>query len=260
MLPLPVRCFWRRLYSVIGLAITTMLLTSCASSEKARDEAELRLRIGTSYLQSGNYPYALRELQTAEKLDPKNEMIQNNLGLVYFFRDRYELSASHLKRAIDMKPEFAEARNNYARVLIELTRYDQAIAELKRVVEDLTYPDPAKAWVNMGLAYFRKGDFATARSRFAQAIQLNRDNCLAQNLYGRTLLELGKLQDATQALDNAIVICRRLKYDEPNYFSGLAYYKLGKASSAIARMEEVVKLYPDGAYAKKAESMLKLMK
>jgi Tfp pilus assembly protein PilF len=235
-------------------------LASCATSGKDREEADLRLRLGTGYLQDGNYPQALRELLEAEKLDPRNAMVQNNLGLAYFFRERYEIAADHLKNAISLEPKYSEARNNYARVLIELTRYDQAIRELKIVLDDLTYADPAKAWVNMGLAHFQKGDFSTARERFATAIQNDRNHCLAHTYYGRSLLELGELQTAAAALDNAVVVCRPVRYDEPHYFSGLTYYKLGRASSAIARMEEVVKLYPEGRYAKKAESMLKLMR
>jgi Tfp pilus assembly protein PilF len=235
-------------------------LASCTTANKDREEADLRLRLGTGYLQEGNYPLALRELLLAAKLDPRNAMVQNNLGLAYFFRERYELSAEHLQNAISIDPKYSEARNNFARVLIELTRYDQAIRELKVVLDDLTYPDPAKAWVNLGLAYFQKGEYATARDRFATAIQNDRNHCLAHTLYGRSLLELGELQTAASALDNAVVVCRPVRYDEPHYFSGLTYYKLGRASSAIARMEEIVKLYPDGRYAKKAESMLKLMR
>ena len=246
-----------------GFVVCTALalsLIACVSAKKERNEAELHLRIGTAYLAKGNFPYALAELQTAEKLDPENPMVQNNLGLVYFFDEHYAESEQHLARAMKLKPDFTEARNNHARVLIELTRYDAAIAELKTVLADLTYPEPAKAWVNLGLAYFRKGDFAAARDKFAQAVQLDRDHCLAQTYYGRSLLELGHLGDAAQALDNAVLICKTMKFDEPHYFSGLTYYKLGKTTSAIARMEEVVQLFPQGRYAKRAESMLKLMK
>lgn len=240
--------------------LAALSLIACTSFEKQHDEADLHLRIGTSYLQQGNYPLALRELLAAEKLDPKNELIENNLGLVYFFRERYEDSARHLKRAIEIKPEFTEARNNYGRVLIEVARYDEAIQQLNKVLSDLTYTETSKAWVNYGLVYFRRGDFMTARDKFAQAIQNNRDNCVGHTYFGRSLLELGKLKEAAVALDNAVVVCRPMKYEEPNYFSGLTYYKLGRTSSAIARMEEVMKLYPQSAYAKKAESMLKLMK
>jgi len=145
-------------------------------------------------------------------------------------------------------------------VLIELSRYDQAIAELERVLSDLTYDNPSKAWVNLGLAHFRKGEFKTAKTKFAEAIRISRDNCYGQTFYGRSLLELAEYESAARALDNAITICREPKFDEPRYYSGLSYYKLGRTSSAIARMEEVIKLSPEGPYAKKAQSLLKLMK
>lgn len=260
MFPSMRSCFIECLRKATAGFLLLALLSCATTSEKDRELAKYRLRIGTAYLEAGDYPDALRELLLAEKLDPKNEMVQNNLGLAYFFRERYDLAAQHLHRAIELNPSFTEARNNYARVLIEQARHDEALKELKVVLDDLTYPDPAKAWVNVGLAHFNKGDFARAKEAFATAIQINRNHCLGQTFYGRSLLELGDLETAAQALDNAVVICRPSKFDEPHYYSGLAYYKLGKTSAAIARMEEVMKLYPQGRFAKKAESMLKLMK
>lgn len=253
-------CFTECLRKATAGFLLLALLSCATTSEKDRELASYRLRIGTSYLEAGDYPAALRELLLAEKLDPKNEKIQNNLGLAYFFRERYDLAAQHLRRATELNPSYTEARNNYARVLIEQARYDEALKELKIVLDDLTYHDPAKAWVNVGLAHFNRSEFARAKDAFATAIQINRNHCLGQTFYGRSLLELGDLETAARALDNAVVICRASNFDEPYYFSGLTYYKLGKTSSAIARMEEVMKLYPQSQYAKKAESMLKLMK
>lgn len=240
--------------------VSALLSTSCATSKKNQEEALLRLRLGTSLLQQGSYPQALRELLLAEKLDPRNEITQNNLGLTYFMRERYDLALEHLEKALRLKSDYTEARNNLARTLIELSRFDEAIDELKLVTADLTYTDPAKAWVNLGLAYFRKGDFKSAKDKFAQAMKLNRGNCLGQTLYGRSLLELADYQSASVALDNAVLICQSTKFDEPYYFSGLSYYKLGRTSAAIARMEEVMQISPDGEYAQKARSLLKLMK
>lgn len=246
------------LLTLFLLAIAAM--AGCASAQKDRDTADLHLRIGTSFLTQGNFPNAMRELQTAEKLDPKNPVIQNNLGLVYFMREKYESAAQHLERALKLNPAYSEARNNYGRVLIELGRYDKAIEELQKVAKDLTYQDPAKAHVNLGLAYFRRGDYSSARNQFSEAIKLNRDNCLAQTYFGRSLLEMSQLPQAATALDNAVVVCRPNKFDEPHYYSGLTYYKLGQVSSAVSRMEEIINLYPEGRFAKRAESLLKLMK
>ncbi len=251
-----------RIFLVAPLLFAMLFAGGCASSKK-KDEGALHMRIGTAFLQQGRYPDALRELLVAEKLDPRNAQTQNNLGLAYFLREKYKLAAEHILNAIEIDPKFSEARNNYGRTLIELGRYDEAITQLRMVLADLTYPDPAKALVNLGMAQFRKGDFSSARTTLAKAMQTNRENCLAQSLYGRTLFEMGQFSAAANALDNANIVCHSNNqpgFDEPQYFSGLAYYKLGNTSSAISRMEDVVKFYPDGKYAKKAEDLLKLMK
>jgi type IV pilus assembly protein PilF len=240
---------------------TAVLLTACATSTpQQKNEAELHLQIGSGFLSHGNYPAALRELQTAESLDPNSEVIENNLGLVYFVRQRNELAEQHLRQALKIKPNYTEALNNLARVHIEEGYYDEAIVELGRVLNDLTYDSAEKAWVNLGMAYFRKGQFDQAKLKLAEAIRLNRQNCLAHTLYGRSLLELRETLRAAEELDVAIGTCQASRYDEPHYFSGIAYYKLGNTDKAIARMEEVIKLYPSGDYAPKAQSMLKQMR
>jgi type IV pilus assembly protein PilF len=245
---------------ILSILISLLAVSGCSTGPKKSQEAEFRLRLGTSYLASADYPRAMGELLRAEALDPKNHLIQNNLGLVYFFDEHYTESLQHLSRAIALNPHFNEARNNRGRVLIEMERYDEAIADLKIVIADLTYLEPAKALVNLGIAYFRKKDYPAAKEKFSQALQLDRNNCLAITYYGRCLFESSKYNEAVQALDNAVVICKAVKFDEPHYYSGLGYFKLGKTSAAVARMEEVIQMFPHSKYAEKAESMLKIMK
>src|SRR4051812_20881143 len=93
-------------------------ITGCQTTAKEKNEADLHLRIGTSYLQRGNNPMAMAELLTAEKLDSGNIYIQNNLGLAYFLNEHYEESLDHFNRALKISSKFSEARNNKARVLI----------------------------------------------------------------------------------------------------------------------------------------------
>lgn len=243
---------------MIYIALVT-ILSSCSTARKDRQQAELLLRSGTAALANGHYPTAIRDLLAAERLDPKNAVVQNNLGLAYFVRDRFELAEKHISKALALAPSYTEARNNRARVLIELTRYDEAIAELGKVLADLSYPHPEKAWFNTGLAYFRKGNLPIAKDKFAETIRLNRQHCLGQTYFGRTLLELGDFDRAAGVLDNAVGLCKDESRDESHYYSGLSYYKLGRTDKAVARMEEIIRLYPDGKFAKKAESMLQIM-
>ncbi len=244
---------------VIGAWLATFLLSSCSSVEKDRMRADALLRSGTGALATGNYPAALRDLIAAEKFDPKNPAIQNNLGTAYFVRDKHELAEKHYSRAIALDPKYTEARNNRGRALIELFRYEEAARELEKVLGDLTYAHPEKAWFNMGLAYFRRGNFNVAKDKFAEALRLSRQHCLAQTYYGRSLLDLGDYERAAAALDNAVSLCKSDPRDEAHYFSGISYYKLGRTDKAVARMEEVIRLYPGGKYAKKAETMVQEM-
>ena len=52
--------------------------------------ARLHLQIGTSQLESGNYPQAIEELLKAEKLDSSDPVIQNNpkLSILIFINWR----------------------------------------------------------------------------------------------------------------------------------------------------------------------------
>lgn len=245
------------------------VLTGCTSKNvnKDKDDANLHLQIGTTLFTNKKYPAALNELLIAEKLDPSNPTVQNNIALTYFVRDRFDLALKHVDRAIALKSDYTEARNNRARILIERGQYAEAVAEAKRVTEDLTYQYPIRGWTNIALAYFRKGDFTGARDSATQALKIERGNCFAQTILGRSLLELGLanpgtplVHDAAETLDRAIVACRAEGQDEAAYFAGLAHYKLGKSAAAVARLQEVLKDYPEGRYAKKAESLLEIIK
>lgn len=244
-------------------------LVSCASQNptKDKDDAALHLQIGTTLFTNKKYPAALTELLIAEKLDPANPTVQNNIALTYFVRDRFDLALKHVDRAIALRPDYTEARNNRARILIERGEYAAAIEEAKRVTQDLTYGFPIRGWTNISLAYFRKGDFANARDSATQALKIERGSCFAQTILGRSLLELGiaanaprQIHDAAETLDRAIVACRPEGQDEAAYFAGLAHYKLGKSATAVARLQELLKDYPEGRYVKKAESLLEIIK
>ena len=246
---------------MIGL-MSFIVSAGCASKKtnREKDDAALHLQIGTTLFTNRKYPEALKELLMAEKLDPANATVHNNLALTYFVRDRFDLAQKHVDIAIGLKPDYTEARNNRARILIERGQYAEAIAEAKRVTGDLTYQFPIRGWTNVSLAYFRKGDFKSARDSATEALKIERTNCFAQTILGRSLLELSMLKDAAETLDRAIVACRAEGQDEAAYFAGLAHYKMGKSAAAVARLKDVIKDYPEGRYVKKAESLLEIIK
>lgn len=244
----------------LALFLLIFSIFGCASWQKDNAEkATLYSQIGTSSFDSGDYPAALRAFLQAEQLDPQNAAVQNNLGLVYFMRERYDLSEKHLRRAVSLQKNFTDARNNLARVLIERGRYEEAEKELKMVLNDLTYNGFGKAYINLGLSYFNQKKYSLAMDAFSKTIDMENDNCVASTYYGRSLFEMKEYSRAANALDRAIGFCQKQLYDEPHYYSALTYYRMGQKSKAVARFEEVIKLYPNGAYRERSKQMLDLI-
>lgn len=243
------------------LALCALTMLGCASrSAQDKQKAELHLRLGAAHIGNGNYPVALQELLKAEALDPKNPVTHNNLGQVYFFRERYDLAEKHLQRALEIEPRYSEARNNLGRVLIEVGRYADAEKEIRKVIDDLTYGNPEKAYINLGLAKFNQKDFPAARAAFGKAMETQTDDCIANTYFGRTYFEVKDYERASSALDRAIGFCQKSLYDEPHFYSALAYYRLGDKSKSITRFEELIKYYPTGKYREKAKGMLSLIR
>jgi tetratricopeptide (TPR) repeat protein len=111
-----------------------------------------------------------------------------------------------------------------------------------------------------GIIYFKRKQFAAAKIKFQKAIELQKDNCLASSYYGRCLYELKDHKKAAQALDQAVGFCQRSQFDEPHYYSALTYYQMGQPEKAEARLQEIIKLYPQGKYVDKAKDMLETMR
>lgn len=230
---------------------------SCSTFKNSDAEtADLYLRLGTSQLQDGAYPQALTSLLKAESLDGSNPIVQNNLALVYLVREKYEMAEKHLRQALQIKENYSDARNNLGKVLIEMGRPQEAITQLEFVTNDLTYENPEKPLTNLGIAYFNLNQYEKSRQYLNRALEVQRDNCLAQSYLGRAYFEAQSFNRAAESLDRAVGFCQKLQFDEPHYYSALSYLKMGDRPRAEARLEEIVKLYPNGKYSERAKSAL----
>lgn len=248
----------RKFFSYFVLCV---VFVGCASKESMNAEkADLRMQNGVAFIQNDNLPMALKELLIAEELDPNNPLIHNNLGLVYFLRQKLDLSIKHYSKAVELKNNFTEAKNNLARVYIEVKQYNKAEKLLNEVVADLTYGNLAGAYMNYGLMRFAQNRFLDAKTLFRKVLEWNREDCYGQVYYGRSFLELGETKEASEQLDKAAPFCVMDKIDDAHYFSAIAYYRLGNKDKALARFNEAIKLFPQGANRKNAEKMMIIIK
>lgn len=240
-------------------AIFLLFLVGCGSSPKSGDPKEyarLHLQIGTTLLAQKNYPGALKELLEAQKLDPTSPIIQNNLGVAYFVRKEINLAEKHLKAAMTLDSNYSEARSNYGLLLLEKQDYSAALSQFKTVSKDLVYPQPEKARVNIGICYFNLKNYPAAEEAFLNAIDINRNFCSAWTYLGRTLMEKKKMNEAAQRLDQAVSVCKNSDAGESDYYSAMAYAKIGEKERAAARLESLIDHDPSGVFADKSRKLL----
>lgn len=243
----------------VTLALTFWIVGCTMPSKAAQERAELHMRIGTGFLAQGQYPQAIGELIKAEQLDPKNPAILNNLGLAYHVMGRLKVAEQKFRRAIQYGTRFSDAKNNLARNLIDQNRPDEALKWLRDVEGDLTYPNPEKTYANFGMAYFQKSSYKKAEEYLIRSLDIRKDSCTATTYYGRTLQQLNRLNQAVEVLDRAIEHCRASKFEEPIFFSAMSYFSLGDSEKSRARLEELIKDYPQSKYVAKAKGMLQLL-
>jgi type IV pilus assembly protein PilF len=233
---------------------------ACSTANKDKQErAGLHLQIGTGYLTKGMYPQAMTELSHAEALDPKNPMVQNNLGIAYFVRGRLKQAEAKFRRAIALESRFSDAKNNLGRVLIDQHELEEAAKLLHEVEGDLTYSYPEKTLSNLGMLYFEKGVYKKAEDYLARSMEIRRESCTTAAYYGRTLQELKQIKQAAAILDQAIEYCRATKFEDPLFYSAMSYFTLGEKEKTRARLEELLKDYPQSKYVAKAKGMLELL-
>lgn len=251
--------FSRLKYLLLNFLSVTIFF-GCATSKEDKELAYNHYRVGYSLLSRNQNEKALDQLLMANKLDPDNALILNHLGLAYYFQKEYELAIIALKNSITKNPMYSEAHNNIGRIYLDIKDFVQARKHLQIAASDLTYPHKDKVWLNMGLSYFYENKFENSKSFFLKSISANRQNCLAYNYYGRSLIELEDFKKATTAFDQAIYHCKGRGFDEAHYYSAISLFRVGDKANAIARLYEGRKLYPNGPNKKKIDEMLNLMK
>jgi Tfp pilus assembly protein PilF len=241
-------------------ALMIFTLAACASvSKEDKERSALHMDLGTGLLAKGQYPQAMSELLKADSLDPHNPLVLNNLGIAYYVRQRPKQAEEKFREAIKIAPKFSDAKNNLARVLLDRRRFNEAIKLLDEVEGDLTYLYPEKTLSTKGMAYFEQGQFSRAETYLARSLEIRRDNCATANYYGRTLYELKKVKQSARVLDQAIDFCRSSHFEDPIYYSAMSYFSLGEKEKTRARLDELLKEYPQSKYVAQAKGMLELL-
>lgn len=90
-------------------------LTACGSRYGRPAQAGSQIAFGVDMARRGLWSEALFRFHQAEKLDPQNARVMNNLGVAYEATGDYEKALGYYQRALKLEPNNRELRANYGR-------------------------------------------------------------------------------------------------------------------------------------------------
>ena len=76
----------------------------------------------------------------------------------------YRAAIRDYRKVLELRPNLVEAKVNLAAALVHVGEYDTAIAMYRAALPALSFKNPVL--LNLGLAYYKKGDFENAREQF----------------------------------------------------------------------------------------------
>jgi len=196
--------------------------------------------LGLIFLQRGQYPQALQQIETALRREPDNASALNNRGMALKALNRLDEALASYERALAVQPDHPEALSNRGNVLQLLRRYEEAAASYDRAVA--ARPDYVEAWLNRGDALKELRRFEQALASYARALVLQPNSLQAHANRGGVLYELGRLDEALAACDRAVAIAPDLAQahaNRGNVLGGLRRY-----DEALASYERALVLQP----------------
>jgi type IV pilus assembly protein PilF len=240
---------------VIMVVVVAAGTWSC--SAKNTKLAGLHLDKGVSYIQQGQYTSALRELLEAKKLNPDDHVMRYYLGIAYHGKRLIPEAVAEFKEAIQIKPDYSDAHNYLGTVYSEMGRWDEAIEEFNLAVSNILYETPSGALNNMGYAYFRKGDYQTALSKFDEAVKREPTTLLGpliEKNRGMTFFARGQFHQAVLHLKKSLADAP--DFAESRYWLARCYLELKNTNAAKEEFLAIVKIAPDSEFGIRARTAL----
>lgn len=251
------RYFW----SFVVLA----LCYHCGPSLKRIEEADVHFQTSKRLYNKGETIQSLAEAERAASLDPKNEEVQNYLGLLYAERAMNEKAKAHFLRAVKLKEDYSEAHNNLCAFLYNEKKYDDATEHCLKAIKNVTYVTPERAYNNLALIYEKKGDPENAVKMHQKALVHNKKFVFSLLYLGKDSYEKKHYEKAAEYLVSADEACIAspkgswgVSCPEAQYHLALTYLQLKQTPSAITAFENCRNNDPADEFKKKCEKSLRL--
>lgn len=244
------------LRNTLFVVLSSFMLVACSSrkDDVKVKQAGLYFGVGTQNLVSKEYTEALKNLLEANKLDPENTNILNNLGMAYYFKGEKDLAIRTLKASLKLDDNNSDARINLATIFYNDKNYAEAEKLYKKVLTHLTYDKQARTYFNLGILELQvKQNTVSAENYFKKSIGEDDNYCPAY-------FQLGLLQYNRRQYNSALKNFKEagmgtcFELPAPHYYQALTLVEMKRYDEARAKLEEIDSRFKDSSFAVRART------
>jgi tetratricopeptide (TPR) repeat protein len=198
-------------------------------------------RLSLSERSAGHMDAALADLVRAQKIEPDDQRVLLDLGIIEEEMSLYMDSANTLEHLVSLSPQDPNAFYALARVDLDLGRLDAAQHEMETYLNDR--PLDASAHYGLGRIYAQGLQFDKAEQEFHKSISIQPKQSEAYYQLGLLDLNQNRLEDSTVQFQKTLD--RSPQHGGALVGIGTAYFKLKQYEKAKEWLVKATLAAPD---------------
>jgi Tfp pilus assembly protein PilF len=211
--------------------LTPILLLAAAGAELYQQ--------GIAAIQRGAAAEALKPLNRAVELEPRNALYRKALGVAYAAQELYRDAEEQFGAACRLDPSLADVCYYHARALYALNRFEPALEVLGKIKAKgvREYTALAQAHDALGRIEPAERDYRKACQDDSASSKMLDPPCL---LYGVFLFRQGRIDEAVQRLEQAAR--EHARHPRAHFELGRVLYQAGRLPAAVQQLQQAVML------------------
>jgi tetratricopeptide (TPR) repeat protein len=169
--------------------------------EVGEGSPEFHLLMGKAHLNREEYDDAIKELEAAEKADPKLPFVRFNLGLAYTKKQDYDRAREEFQKDIALEPDVPFSYDKLGGVESTVGNDDEAAKNFHRALK--LNPQIISSLLGLAKIEEHRRHYASALSELDQIIKLDDGNAHARYLRGQVLVHMGREKEGRAELASA---------------------------------------------------------
>ena len=187
--------------------------------------------VGLDYVLLNDYSDAIKWLEKAVELDPKNKDAWYYLGRAYYSRSLLPESRKAFRAVLNLDPRDARAENNLGLILESEAKPDEALDAYRRAIEwqEAGSHQSEQPYLNLGNLLLELDRAGEALAPLEKAVELGATNASCHLKLGTAYLRMIRMPEAQRELEKA----ERL---EPE--NAAIHYQLARCYKQAHQMEK----------------------